>query len=112
MDRRSVFPDCSARSGSLVAIPRLSCSFRNNSCPSSKAAALIFCRAFTLRSSDEMLASAFSSAVGKMFVALLVRAGVAVYLPLVREIGARREAVGFEEGAVAKQDFGLPELFV
>ena len=59
-----------------------------------------------------MLASAFSSAFGNIFVALLVLAGFAVYLTLVRQIGARREAVGFEEGAVAKQDFGLPELFV
>ena len=59
-----------------------------------------------------MLASALSGALGNIFVALLVLAGLAVYLTLVRQVSARREAVGFEEGAVVKQDFGLPELFV
>ena len=59
-----------------------------------------------------MLASAFSSALGNILVALVILAGLAVYLTLVRQISARRHAVAFEEGAPVKQDFGLPELVV
>jgi membrane protease YdiL (CAAX protease family) len=59
-----------------------------------------------------MLAGAFSSALGNIFIALLFLAGLGVYLTLLRQISARRNAVGFQEGVAPKRDFGLAELFV
>lgn len=58
-----------------------------------------------------MFASAFSSALGNIFVALIVIAGLAVYLTLIRQINARRNDLSVAEG-IATPAFGLPELFV
>ncbi|HJT44632.1 MAG TPA: type II CAAX endopeptidase family protein [Chthoniobacterales bacterium] len=58
-----------------------------------------------------MFAGAFSSALGNIFVALLVLAGLAVYLTLIRQINARRDALPVDEATVTRP-FGLAELFV
>ena len=58
-----------------------------------------------------MFASAFSSALGNIFGALLVLAGLAVYGTLIRQINARRHALPVSE-ATLTPGFRLPELFV
>ncbi|HST30544.1 MAG TPA: CPBP family intramembrane glutamic endopeptidase [Chthoniobacterales bacterium] len=60
-----------------------------------------------------MFASAFSSALGNIFIALLVFAGLAIYLTLIRQISARR-SLTVEGTAVAPslRAFSLPEAFL
>jgi uncharacterized protein len=60
-----------------------------------------------------MLAGAFSSAVGNLFVALVVLAGLAIYLTLIRQISARRSTtVDVTIGAAPARTFGLAETFL
>ena len=58
-----------------------------------------------------MFANALFSALGNIFVALLVLAGLAIYLTLIRQVGARRSAVTTDVTAFAPppRTFGLPE---
>ena len=58
-----------------------------------------------------MFASAFSSAIGNIFVALLVLAGAAIYTTLIRQISARRAGPAIEVAPDAPpvRTFGLPE---
>ncbi len=60
-----------------------------------------------------MFASAFSSALGNIFIVLLVFAGLAIYLTLIRQINARR-SLPTDIAAVAPPPrmFGLPEAFL
>ncbi|HLW34189.1 MAG TPA: CPBP family intramembrane glutamic endopeptidase [Chthoniobacterales bacterium] len=62
-----------------------------------------------------MFASAFSSAVGNIFVALLVLAGFAIYTTLIRQISVRIAAPSLDEGPDASppmRTFGLAEACV
>jgi uncharacterized protein len=60
-----------------------------------------------------MLAGAFSSAVANLFVALLVLAGLAIYLTLIRQISARRSTTAdVTTDAAPARTFGLPETFL
>ena len=61
-----------------------------------------------------MLASAFSSAIGSLFVALIVLAGLAIYVTLIRQIAARRlpTATDGVVAAPAPRTFGLPEAIL
>ena len=60
-----------------------------------------------------MLAGAFSSAVGNLFVALVVLAGLAIYLTLIRQISARRSTtVDVTIGVAPARTFGLAETFL
>lgn len=58
-----------------------------------------------------MFASAFSSAIGNIFVVLLVLAGAAIYTTLIRQISARRAGPAIEVAPDAPpvRTFGLPE---
>ncbi len=60
-----------------------------------------------------MFASALSSALGNIFIVLLVFAGLAIYLTLIRQISARR-SLPTDGTAVAPppRTFGLPEAFM
>jgi len=59
-----------------------------------------------------MLASAFSSALGNILVAVLVLAGLAIYLTLIRQISARRSTTTIATDATPLKTFGLPEAFL
>jgi uncharacterized protein len=59
-----------------------------------------------------MFAGAFSSAIANLLIALLVLAGLAVYLTLVRQIGTRRSTTDVSIGALPVRTFGLPEMFL
>jgi CAAX protease family protein len=59
-----------------------------------------------------MLAGAFSSAVGNLFVALLVLAGLAVYLTLIRQIRGRTSMTNPPEAVAPARVFGWPETFL
>ena len=61
-----------------------------------------------------MLASAFSSAIGNLFVASLVLIGLAIYVTLARQIAARR-STNVVDGIItapAPRTFGLPEAIL
>jgi membrane protease YdiL (CAAX protease family) len=60
-----------------------------------------------------MFASAFSSAVGSIFIALFVIAGLAIYTTLIRQIGVRKTAtIEAVPGAPVPRTFGLPEALL
>jgi len=59
-----------------------------------------------------MFASALSTALGNIFAALLVLAGLAIYVTLFRQINARRAAVFLEPGVPPAPSFGLPEAML
>lgn len=59
-----------------------------------------------------MFAGAFSSALGNILIVLLVLAGLAVYLTLVRQISARKSTPGLATDAPPPKTFGLPEAFL
>lgn len=60
-----------------------------------------------------MFASAFSAALGNIFGALLVLAGFAIYLTLIRQISARRPMPADPTSVVPPpRTFGLPEAFL
>jgi len=60
-----------------------------------------------------MFASAFSTALGNIFGALLVLAGLAIYLTLIRQISSRRSLpTDLTADAAAPRTFGLPEAFL
>jgi membrane protease YdiL (CAAX protease family) len=59
-----------------------------------------------------MLASAFSSALGNILVAVLVLAGLAIYLTLIRQISVRRSTTAIATDATPLKTFGLPEAFL
>ena len=59
-----------------------------------------------------MFAGAFSSALGNILIVLLVLAGLAVYLTLVRQISARKSTAGLAADAPSPKTFGLPEAFL
>jgi membrane protease YdiL (CAAX protease family) len=61
-----------------------------------------------------MLASAFSSAIGGLFVILVVLIGLAIYVTLARQIAARR-SISVSDALSAPpspRTFGLPEAFL
>jgi membrane protease YdiL (CAAX protease family) len=57
-----------------------------------------------------MLASGFSSAVGNLLFALLVLAGFAIYLTLVRQISVRTSRTEVAPDAPPVRTFGIPEM--
>jgi CAAX protease family protein len=59
-----------------------------------------------------MFAGAFSSAVGNLFVVLLVLAGLVIYVTLIRQINARRSTTGLATDIPPGRNFGLPEGFL
>jgi len=59
-----------------------------------------------------MFASALSSALANIFVALLVFAGLAIYLTLIRQISARRAVSTDATQLAPPRTFGLPEAFL
>jgi CAAX protease family protein len=60
-----------------------------------------------------MFAGAFSSAVGNLFIALLVLAGLAIYLTLIRQISVRRSTTAdTTPGVEPTRTFGLLETFL
>jgi membrane protease YdiL (CAAX protease family) len=60
-----------------------------------------------------MFAGAFSSALVNLLIALLVLAGLAIYLTLVRQISARRSTItDAAEITAPARTFGLPEIFL
>jgi membrane protease YdiL (CAAX protease family) len=59
-----------------------------------------------------MLASAFSSAIGNLFLGLVVLGAVFVYWTLIRQISVRRAAVSLEPGIAPAKTFGLPEALL
>ena len=59
-----------------------------------------------------MFAGAFSSALGSILIVLLVLAGLAVYLTLVRQISARKSTAGLATDAPPPKTFGFPEAFL
>ena len=60
-----------------------------------------------------MFASAFSSALGNILIALLVLAGLAIYLTLIRQISVRKSSTaGVATDAPLPKTFGLPEAFL
>ena len=58
-----------------------------------------------------MFAGAFSSALGNILVAVLVLAGLAIYLTLIRQISARRSTPAIATDGALLKPFGLPEAF-
>ena len=56
-----------------------------------------------------MFAGAFSSALGNILVAVLVLAGLAIYLALIRQISVRRSTANLAPDATPLKTFGLPE---
>ena len=59
-----------------------------------------------------MLADGFGSAMGNLLGALLLLAGVFVYVTLIRQIRVRRAVATPESGVTPAKAFGLAELFV
>jgi CAAX protease family protein len=61
-----------------------------------------------------MLASAFSSAIGGLFVILVVLIGLAIYVTLARQIAARRSISVSDalSAPLSPRTFGLPEAFL
>jgi membrane protease YdiL (CAAX protease family) len=59
-----------------------------------------------------MFAGPFSSALANLLIALLVLAGLAVYLMLIRQIKVRRSTTEATPGAAPVRTFGLPEMFL
>ena len=59
-----------------------------------------------------MFAGAFSSAIANLLIALLVLAGLAVYLTLIRQISTRRTTIDPAPGALPVRTFGVPEMFL
>jgi uncharacterized protein len=61
-----------------------------------------------------MLAGAFSSAVGNLFVVLLVLVALTIYITLIRQIAARKSTPAADgvAAAPAPRTFGLPEAFL
>src|SRR6202008_3614771 len=57
----------------------------------------------------KMFAGAFSSAVGSIFIALLVLAALAIYLTVIGQISARRSTDEVTIRTTPGQTFGLPE---
>ena len=59
-----------------------------------------------------MLAGAFSSAVGNIFIALIVLAALAIYLTLIGQISARKSTPDVTIGNPPTRTFGLPEALL
>ncbi|HUE40716.1 MAG TPA: CPBP family intramembrane glutamic endopeptidase [Chthoniobacterales bacterium] len=59
-----------------------------------------------------MFAGAFSSAVGSIFIALLVLAALAIYLTVIGQISARKSTDDVTISTAPAQTFGLPEAFL
>jgi membrane protease YdiL (CAAX protease family) len=59
-----------------------------------------------------MLAGAFSNVLGNLVIALLVLAGLAIYLTLLRQIGARKSSGAPAIDTPPVRTFGLPEAFL
>jgi membrane protease YdiL (CAAX protease family) len=59
-----------------------------------------------------MLAGAFSNVLGNLVIALLVLVGLAIYLTLMRQIGARKSLGAPATDTPPVRTFGLPEAFL